>query len=342
MMAKNSVTNLFVCLMILLCISVNSGYAQYADCTPNTTTTDPEGVGVRDPIDLPVGFNGDYYNTVLTIISPAKATTWGFINFTITKIQLTELVNMPEGLTWESNSGNSDDYMYAGEKYCIVVEGTPNSTPGIRKIDVYANAWIRVVFETTAPGNPRNGGDVTFTLCNALNLNLGNDISITTDDEITLSADQNDNYHKYLWNDNSTNPTYLVRGSDLGVGAHEISVTVTDTVGTTGIYSDREPVCFKTDKIKVTVTQGNASAEQETKNSFSVFPNPSNGKIHVSLDDFREDSIIEIRDINGNTVFSTVLSKQNSEIDLSSLSKGIYFVSISGRPDIKPARIILN
>jgi hypothetical protein len=341
MMAKNSVTNLLVCLIFIFCISISSGYAQYADCTPNSSTTDPEGVGVRDPIDLPVGFNGDYYNTVLTIISPAKATTWGFINFTITKIQLTELVNMPEGLTWESNSGNSDDYLYAGEKYCIVVEGTPNSTPGIRKIDVYANAWIRVLFETSAPGNPRNGGDVTFTLCNELNLNLGNDISITTNDEVTLNANQNDNYHTYLWSNNSTNPTYLVKGSDLGVGVHDISVTVTDTVGTTGIYSDREPVCFKTDNIRITVTQG-ASAEQETANNFSVFPNPSNGKIFISLNDFKESVALEVRDINGNLVFGSVLSQQDSEIDLSALSKGLYYVSITDRPDIKPEKIILN
>ncbi len=336
---KNIIFLIYFLFIALLIPEVS--YSQYADCTPNPATVDTEGVGIRDPILLPVAFNGEYYNTVLTIIPPVKATTWGFLNFTITKIQLTEMVNMPEGITWESNSGNVDDFMYGGEKYCIVVEGTPNSTPGIRKIDVYANAWIRVIIETTAPGNPRNGGDVTFTLCNALNLDLGNNVSITTDDEITLSADQHNNYHTYLWSNNSTNPSLLLNGSTLGVGIHEFSVTVTDTVGTTGVFSDREPRCFKTDNITVTVTQGNASIEQENTNKFSISPNPTNGIITINLKHFTSDIVAEIRDLNGKSIQSLILSKQQTELNLSSLPKGIYFVNIPKLLDAKPERIVL-
>ncbi|MDD2635439.1 MAG: hypothetical protein PHW82_08065, partial [Bacteroidales bacterium] len=256
--------------------------AQNSICTPNAEVCDPEGVGVRHPNSLPVAFNGEYYNTVLTIIAPKKATTWGFLNFTITKIQLIEMRNIPIGLNWETNSGNTDDYLYAGEKYCIVVDGVPNDIAGIRKIDVYANAWIRVVFETTAPGNPRNGGSVTYTLCNQTSLDLGGNRTITTDEEITLNANQGTNFHTYLWSDNTTEPELNICGSELGVGVHEISVMVFDTVGTTGIYSDREPVCYKEDHITITVNKGN-NIIQENTSDFSVFPNPAKNIITVCI-----------------------------------------------------------
>jgi hypothetical protein len=340
----NSLNKLFIiCLAtaILTFASSQSLFSQYAVCTPDPATTDPEGVGVRTPHDLPVAFIGDYYNTVLTIIAPAVATTWGFIDFHITKIQLTEMTNMPGGMNWETNSGNADDFMYGGEKYCMIVDGTPSGTPGIRKIDVYANAWIRVIFETQAPGNPRNGGDVTFTLCNSLNLELGNNLNITTDDVRTISADQQDDYHTYLWQDNSTAPVFEIDGEELGIGTHKIKVTVTDTVGTTGIYSDRVPCCFKSDSIMVTVTQGNAGISVKKNDSFSVFPNPSDGKFFISLTNFTTNIPIEISDINGAIVYVGNLSKKETELDLSFLSKGAYFVALKDNYKTKQKKIVI-
>lgn len=313
-------------LVTALLLASSSIHSQYAVCTPNPATTDPEGVGVRSPIDLPVAFPGEYYNTVLTIIAPAIATTWGFLDIKITRIQLTEMVNMPAGMNWETNSNNPDDYMYAGEKYCMIVDGYPTGTAGIRKIDVYANAWIKIIWESAAPNNPQNGGDVIFTLCNSLELDLGNNLNITTDDVRTISADQDDNYHTYLWQDNSTQPFFEIDGEELGVGTHKVKVTVTDTVGTTGVYSDREPCCFKSDSIMVTVTQGNNSIETEKSNSFSVFPNPSDGKVFITFNDFIDDITITIIDIHGTTVHVAKITEKNTELDLSTLPKGVYFI----------------
>jgi hypothetical protein len=330
-----------VVVMIMICLSTTISYSQYADCTPNPATVDPEGVGVRDPVDLPVAFPGEYYNTVLTIMAPSIATTWGFLDIKITKIQLTEMVNMPGGMTWESNSGNADDYMYGGEKYCMIVEGYPTGDVGIRKIDVYANAWIRVIFEAQAPGNPQFGGDVIFTLCNSLDLELGNNLNITTDDVTTISADQQDDYHTYLWQDNSTAPVFEIDGDELGIGTHKIKVTVTDTVGTTGVYSDRQPCCFKSDSIMVTVTQGNAGFSIEENDSYAVFPNPSDGKFFISLNDFTKDVPVEITDINGAIVYQGILSRKETNIDLSFLSKGAYFISLKDNRHTKPKKIAI-
>ncbi|MBN2778880.1 MAG: T9SS type A sorting domain-containing protein [Bacteroidales bacterium] len=315
--------NTLIFIFALVSLSNNGIFAQNAVCTPNPTVTDPEEVGVRYPSTLPVAFQGEYYNTVLTIIAPKKATTWGFLDITITKIQLTEMINIPSGLTWETNTGNSDDYMYAGEKYCMIVEGVTNDIAGIREVDVYANAWIRVIFETSAPGNPRNGGSVTFTLCNETSVDLGPDRTITTDDEIILSADQGTNFHTYLWNNNSTQPQLNICGNDLGVGVHEFSVMVFDTVGTTGIYSDREPVCYKEDHVRITVTQGSNINAHNNSNAFLVYPNPASSSIFVESNNTDSD-IIEIVNQNGIIQNTHKISTNKTAIDISGLKNGIY------------------
>ncbi len=66
---------------------------------------------------------------------------------------------------------------------------------------------------------------------------------------------------------------------------------------------------------------------------FIVYPNPSAGKIIISLPEFRNSNTkIEIFDLLGRTTFSEEYSSINSselEIDLSTLSKGNYFLKVS-------------
>ena len=309
-------------LLVGICLGQNS------DCIPDPTITDPEGHGVRHPKDLPLAFKEESYECTLTIIAPQKADTWGF-DIRITKIQIIELVNLPPGLSWETNTGNNDDYMTGGEKYCMKVVGVPGGLAGIHKIDVYANAWVKVVFEMAAPGNPRNGGSVNFTLCNKLSLNLGPDITLKQDEEIIISANQNTSYHRYEWHDGSTNSTYLVKGSELGIGEHEISVTVFDTVGTTGIHSGKETKCLKTDAIKVNVIAAN-NINTDCDKIFSVFPNPSINKVFIQ-NNFPENLFeYEILCTSSKVLQSGLLISKNQEIDITGLKSGLYFVRIKG------------
>jgi hypothetical protein len=309
--------------VFIFLISISNVFPQYADCTPDYSITDPNGDGIRHPVDLPIAFRGEPYSTVMTIIPPEKARTWGF-DFTITKIQLTHMENMPIGLSWETNSGNSDDYMSAPDSYCLILEGTPTSQAGSFKVGVYANAWVRVVFEIAAPGNPQYGGDVKFTLCNSLNLNLGADRVITENQQITLSANQNTSYHTYLWSDNSTDPTLTINGTDFGIGEHEITVSVFDTVGTTGVHQGSETKCFKTASVKVTVLEEQSVDELFLAN-FEVFPNPTAGNIIVKCKPEQLGSLIIIRDNKGKIVFEDIILKEDSNFDLSGLSSGLYY-----------------
>ena len=319
----------FIWIFISFIFLSNLSNAQYATCTPDPSVTDTDGFGIRVPVDMPVSFNGDPYNSVLTIIPPAKADTWGVFNITITKIQIVEISDLPTGLSWESNSNNEDDYLYASEKYCILVEGTPNTTPGIRKMDVFANAWIRTIFEYAAPGNPQNGGDITFTVCNELNLDLGENRNISTNEHITLSANQNTSYHTYIWSNGSTNETLEISGADLGVGTHEISVAVYDSVGTTGYYAGRVSNCVKTDVVNITIHQGNFIG-MENRNRIKIFPNPANEKIIITQTEDIRNTKLDIFSLNGKLVSSMILIDNETILDISTLPSGLYFAKLSG------------
>ncbi len=313
---------LLFCVALILFIN-NTAFPQYANCTPDYSITDPDGDGIRHPSNLPIAFRGEPYSCVMTIIPPAKARTWGF-NFTITKIQLTHMENMPVGLSWETNSGNSNDYMSAPNSYCLILSGTPMSQAGVFRVGVYANAWVRILFETAAPGNPQHGGNVTFTLCNSLNLDLGADRVITESQQITLSANQNTSYHTYLWSDNSTGSTLTLKGTDLGIGEHEITVTVYDTVGTTGIHHGGTTKCFKTASVKVTVLE-EQNIDNTFLSNFEIFPNPTAGNIVVRCNPEQIGSRIIIRNHLGINVFEGKISQEENNFDLSKLPSGIYY-----------------
>ena len=328
---------LFSGLSVLLFLNT---FAQYADCTPDYSVEDPEGVGIRSPVDLPVAFLGEHYSTVFTIIPPITANTWGVFNTTITKVQITELVNLPNGLVEDSNADNDDEFLYGGEYYCYTLDGYPVGNPGIHTVEVYANAWIRILFEMQAPGNPQFGGNIYFTLCNELDLDLGGNQTITTDDEITLNANQNNSIHTYAWSNGCTEPTCTISGSDLGVGTHEISVVVSDTIGTTEYYAGLETRCFKTDMIEITITEGN-SVSANHMNDISVYPNPSTGTL--SIEQNSEDNyIISILNLNGELVYQSENKKRTQHIDISHLSKGMYILKISSKNFNKIEKLILK
>ena len=126
----------------------------------------------------------------------------------------------------------------------------------------------------------------------------------------------------------------MVNGANLGVGNHKIKVTVTDTVGITGIYSDREPRCFKSDSIMVRVTQGNNAVKPVKRNSFSISPNPAEDKIVISSNEFVDNFKFEITDQNGKVVLIKEITSDVCEIDISTLTKGLYFVTFSDKKSV--------
>ncbi|MFK7784790.1 MAG: T9SS type A sorting domain-containing protein, partial [Crocinitomicaceae bacterium] len=70
------------------------------------------------------------------------------------------------------------------------------------------------------------------------------------------------------------------------------------------------------------------SIDDPSSNQFTVYPNPSNGELMYKLLN-QENTTIEVRDAQGKVVFRKDVSENQGEIDLSHVSKGVYFVQFT-------------
>lgn len=68
-------------------------------------------------------------------------------------------------------------------------------------------------------------------------------------------------------------------------------------------------------------------AEIYTENGFDIYPNPTEGIIYVSSNNFAE---YHISNLVGQTLMIGKITSENQQIDVSSLPEGMYFISIDG------------
>lgn len=76
-------------------------------------------------------------------------------------------------------------------------------------------------------------------------------------------------------------------------------------------------------------------------NDFSVYPNPTNGKIIVKCEKLKVKNVV-ITDITGKVIFSTDVESNLTEMDISELSKGIYFLKIETENQVFVEKIVKN
>jgi uncharacterized repeat protein (TIGR01451 family) len=104
---------------------------------------------------------------------------------------------------------------------------------------------------------------------------------------------------------------------------------------TASIYFDYNPaIVTNTFNTEFVTTLGNA---QFSNNNFSLFPNPASNSVQINLQNTSETiATILINDILGKNIktITNVSSNQNT-INVSSLSQGIYFVTITTENNLK-------
>ena len=72
---------------------------------------------------------------------------------------------------------------------------------------------------------------------------------------------------------------------------------------------------------------------------YAIYPNPSNGIISLSL---KENSKIKVFNTSGTLVFETIKDSENSTIDLTSLSHGLYLVQVESNGSISSKKLIIQ
>ncbi len=109
----------------------------HAQCEPDTVNCkDTLQPGEFCPRVLPDGYLGQPYNEVITIIPPGQYTYLG-TTVNIVKIIITDVQNMPPGISYEANAPE----FFPDTAYCVLLSGTP-STAGIYDLGIMVTAFV--------------------------------------------------------------------------------------------------------------------------------------------------------------------------------------------------------
>lgn len=89
-------------------------------------------------------------------------------------------------------------------------------------------------------------------------------------------------------------------------------------------YTDWATTCFKTPP------PPNNISGMYRNDAVTIFPNPTSDIINVNLAESSGIHNLVIKDITGRTVYQAILRDEHTEVNLASITAGIYFVNISG------------
>ena len=118
--------------------------------------------------------------------------------------------------------------------------------------------------------------------------------------------------------------------NNTGLAVKDTTITIVKKTGTQVTYSmyDIDKIFFE---YKTTTSVQNAVSD------ITFYPNPSSDVIFIKID--KENTHIEIYNINGNKVLSTKSTNGTTQINISGLNKGLYLIKISDIKTLKFQKI---
>ncbi len=115
--------------------------------------------------------------------------------------------------------------------------------------------------------------------------------------------------YTYIWSDGATTQTI----NNIAPGNY--SVTITDANG-----------CYQSATDFVNVSTGINTVNSVI--TFSVYPNPAGSYAMLQLDEFNNATIMNLKNILGQTVISQTISAKQTQLNLGSLANGVYLVEL--------------
>jgi hypothetical protein len=78
--------------------------------------------------------------------------------------------------------------------------------------------------------------------------------------------------------------------------------------------------------------------------SFSIYPNPSSGKVNLITENINSTLTVELLGVNGQLYYSQQLEVSNNyyTIDLPEVSKGIYLLKVQGKDFVKTEKLMIK
>jgi|GEM_PF-1315958 photosystem II stability/assembly factor-like uncharacterized protein len=87
--------------------------------------------------------------------------------------------------------------------------------------------------------------------------------------------------------------------------------------------------CTSKSTITLTVTACSGIEDYSSTSHVSVYPNPSNGLVTVSLANIEANTAMYVTNMIGQQVVSATLKDLNTNFDFSALNKGVYFITVT-------------
>jgi len=189
--------------------------------------------------------------------------------------------------------------------------------------------------------NVTNQSGLSCNYCNTVNVgsNCNNTSALFTMAEdtiphvyhvVNMSTGAGPVNYLWSWGDGTTstgiNPTHTYPTQ----AWYNICLTITDVNNCGSSYCIYDSLRETQSIISVYVTSPTSAGidnDFSTDKEFSIYPNPNNGVFRVKTSEAKQFQL-EIYNVLGEVVFQSIIYDSKSEIDLSSESKGIYFVRL--------------
>ena len=140
----------FCCLIV---VSKNSGYAQCAECAPDSSCMSTDGFPLMCPLIPPDATVNNYYSENITFYLPTLVTDPGSgLTVTLQEVEITSITGLPFGLALTFNNDDNVFMPLSGENFgCATVCGTP-LIPGTYQVSINADVTVLVAgFQTSIP-----------------------------------------------------------------------------------------------------------------------------------------------------------------------------------------------
>ncbi len=130
-------------------------------------------------------------------------------------------------------------------------------------------------------------------------------------------------------------------GTGVSGGNIDPSVPPTGNTAVTYSYTDGNG-CINTASTQIYIKNCTVTgiADLHSAETFNLYPNPSNGSLELRA--ITEQSRIEIYDASGKIVYHSQVNAGTTNLDLHSLSNGIYLMRVTGETGASALRFVIN
>ena len=135
--------------------------------------------------------------------------------------------------------------------------------------------------------------------------------------------------YNWNWGDGTYDTIAYPSHTYSAAGNYTICLTVTDSSGCSSTYCYSDSLQKSTNSIIYVnvIPPGTLGINEINKSSsFSVYPNPADNNIIIENNSLSKNAIISIYNLQGQLMLIKSLKQEKTEVEISSLAKGLYFI----------------